>query len=308
MALPDHLQQLAAKVSNAGRWGPDDQRGTLNLIDVPAVLRGVAAARQGRVFSLAIPFDEDGPQTGQIPGRENPARRMLAVNAPYTGDPTDFCASDDALTMGVQAATHWDALAHVSYGGRLYNGLDAGVVGEGGASRLGIEQFGPVVTRGVLADVAAVHGVDHFDDGYPVTGDDLEAATAGRGVRVEPGDAVLVRTGQMHFLRAGDKARFANPSPGLSTRSVEWLRDHDVAAVATDTLVFEVWPPEDPAALLPVHLLHLVDMGLPQGQLWALDELAADCAADGQYDFLLVATPLPLTGSVGGPVAPTAVK
>jgi kynurenine formamidase len=308
MALPDHLQQLAAKVSNAGRWGPDDQRGTLNLVDSTAVLRGVSAARQGRVFSLAIPFDEDGPQTGQIPGRENPARRMLAVNAPYTGDPTDFCASDDALAMGVQAATHWDALAHVSYGGRLYNGVDAAAVGGSGAARLGIEHFGPVVTRGVLADVAAVHGVDHFDDGYAVTGDDLEEATAGRGVTVEPGDALLVRTGQMHFLRAGDRARFANPSPGLSTRSVEWLHDHDVAAVATDTLVFEVWPPEDPAALLPVHLLHLVDMGMPQGQLWALDELAADCAADGQYDFLLAATPLPLTGSVGGPVAPTAVK
>jgi kynurenine formamidase len=308
MALPDHLRQLAARVSNTGRWGPDDQRGTLNLIDTAAVLRGVAAARQGRVFSLAIPFDEDGPQTGQIRGRDNPARRMISVNAPFTGDPDDFCGSDDALTMGVQAATHWDALSHASYGGRLYNGIDAGVIDDRGASRLGIEQFGPVVTRGVLADVAAVHGLDHFDDGYAVTGADLEAATAGRGVPVEPGDALLVRTGHMHFLRAGDKARFGNPSPGLSTRSVEWLHDHDVAAVATDTLVFEVWPLEDPAVLLPVHLLHLVDMGMPQGQLWALDDLAADCAADGQYDFLLCATPLPLTGSVGGPVAPTAVK
>jgi kynurenine formamidase len=308
MALPDHLQQLAARVSNTGRWGPDDQRGTLNLIDAAAVLRGVAAARQGRVFSLAIPFDEDGPQTGQIRGRDNPARRMISVNAPFTGDPDDFCSSDDALTMGVQAATHWDALSHVSYGGRLYNGVDADVIDDRGASRLGIEQFGPVVTRGVLADVAAVHGLDHFDGGYAVTGDDLESATAGRGAPVEPGDALLVRTGHMHFLRAGDKARFGNPSPGLSTRSVEWLHDHDVAAVATDTLVFEVWPLEDPAVLLPVHLLHLVDMGMPQGQLWALDDLAADCAADGQYDFLLCATPLPLTGAVGGPVAPTAVK
>jgi kynurenine formamidase len=308
MALPDHLQQLAARVSNTGRWGPDDQRGTLNLIDAAAVLRGVAAARQGKVFSLAIPFDEDGPQTGQIRGRENPARRMLSVNAPYTGDPSEFCGSDDALTMGVQAATHWDALAHVSYGGRMYNGTDAAAVGDAGASRLGVEQFGPVVTRGVLADVAAAHGVDHFEDGYAITGDDLETATAGRGVAVEPGDALLVRTGHMHFLRVGDRERFSHPSPGLSTRSVEWLHDHDVAAVATDTLVFEVWPCEEPAVLLPVHLLHLVDMGLPQGQLWALDDLAADCATDGQYDFLLCATPLPLTRAVGGPVAPTAVK
>lgn len=308
MALPDHLKQLAATVSNTGRWGADDERGTLNLIDAAAVLRGVAAARQGRTFSLAIPFDEDGPQTGAVPGRENPRRSMLSVNAPYTGDPADFCANDDAVAMGVQAATHWDALAHVSYEGRLYNGIDASVVDERGAGRLGIENFGPVVSRGVLADVARVHGVDHFDDGYAVTGDDLDAALTQAGVSVAPGDVLLVRTGQMHFLRDGDPARFANPSPGLSTRSVEWLHDHDVAAVATDTLVFEVWPPEDPAVLLPVHLLHLVDMGMPQGQLWALDDLAADCAGDGQYDFLLCATPLPLTRSVGGPVAPTAIK
>ena len=308
MALPDHLRQLAAKVSNTGRWGPDDQRGTLNLVDDAAVARGVAAARQGRAFSLAIPFDEDGPQTGAIPGRSNPARTMNMVNTAYTGDRDDFCTSDDSVAMGVQAATHWDALSHVSYGGRLYNDLPADVIDDRGAHRLGVEHFGPVVSRGVLVDVARLHGVDHFDDGHPIGGDDLDAALARQGVTVAPGDILLVRTGQMHFLREGDKARFANPSPGLSTASIPWLHDHDVAAVATDTLVYEVWPPEDPAVLLPVHMIDLVDMGLVQGQLWALDDLAADCAADGQYDFLLVATPLPLTGAVGGVVAPTAVK
>lgn len=308
MALPDHLRRLAAKVSNAGRWGPDDQRGTLNLIDAAAVARGLAAARQGRAFSLAIPFDEDGPQTGAIPGRDNPRRTMLAVNTPYTGDRSDFCTSDDALAMGVQAATHWDALAHVSYEGRLYNDTPADVIDDRGAHRLGIEVFGPVVTRGVLVDVARLHGVDHFDDGHPIGADDLDGAVARQGLAVEPGDILLVRTGQMHFLRQGDRGRYANPTPGLSTGSIEWLHDHDVAAVATDTLAYEVWPLEDPAVLLPVHMIDLVDMGLVQGQLWALDDLAADCAADGQYDVLLVATPLPLTGAAGGPVAPTAVK
>jgi kynurenine formamidase len=308
MALPDHLKQLAARVSNTGRWGPDDQRGTLNLVDAAAVLRGVAAAREGKVFSLAIPFDEDGPQSGMVPGRENPVRRMLAVNTPYTGDPADFCTSDDSVTMGVQAATHWDALAHVSYEGRMYNGVDAGAVTESGAAKLGIDAVGPLVSRGIVADVARVHGVDHFEDGHVITGDDLDAAVAQAGVTVEPGDVLLVRTGQMHYLRQGDRNRYAHPTPGLSTRSVEWLRDHDVAAVATDTLAFEVFPGEDPAVLLPVHLLHLVDMGLLQGQLWHLDDLAADCAADGRYEVLLCATPLPLTRAVGGPVAPTAVK
>lgn len=295
-------------MSNRGRWGPDDQRGTLNLITPEAVLRGVAAVRDGRAFSLAIPFDEDGPQTGAIPGRENPQRRMLAVNTSYTGDPSDFCTSDDAVSMGVQAATHWDALSHVSYEHRLYNDTDAGVIDERGAHRLGIETFGPVATRGILADVARAHGVEHFDEGYAITGDDLDAAVALGGLTVEPGDALLVRTGQMNHLRRGDRERFATPSPGLSTQSIEWLHDHDIAAVATDTLVLEVWPCEDPAVLLPVHMIHLVDMGLVQGQLWALDELAADCETDGRYEFLLCATPLPLTRAVGGPVAPTALK
>jgi len=308
MALPPRLKALAARVANTGRWGDDDERGTLNLLTPEAVLRGVRAVRQGKVFSLAIPFDEDGPQTGAIAGRDNPSREMLMVNAAFTGDPSDFCTSDDSVTMGVQAATHWDALAHVSYEGRLYNGIPADAVGAEGATRLGIDRFGPVVGRGVLADVARAHGVDHFDEAHAITGDDLDAAVGKAGVTVEPGDLLLVRTGQMHWLREGDKRRFGHPTPGLSTQSVEWLRDHDVAAVATDTLAFEVFPGEDPAVLLPVHLLHLVDMGLVQGQLWALDELADDCAADGQYDFLLCATPLPLTRAVGGPVAPTAVK
>ena len=309
MALPPRLQELAARVSNSGRWGADDERGTLNLLTPEAVLRGVRAARQGKVFSLAIPFDEDGPQTGAIAGRDNPVREMVMVNTAFTGDPSDFCTSDDKVAMGVQAATHWDALAHVSYEGRLYNGFPADTIDATGATRLGIERFGPVVGRGILADVARVHGVDHFDEAYPITGDDLDAAVArAEGLTVEPGDIVLVRTGQMHWLRAGDRKRFGHPSPGLSTQSIEWLRDHDVAAVATDTLALEVFPGEDPAVLLPVHLLHLVDMGLAQGQLWALDELADDCAADGQHDFLLSATPLPLTRAVGGPVAPTAVK
>lgn len=306
--LPDHLLELAARVSNRGRWGVDDRRGTLNLLDAEAVRRGAAAVRQGRVFSLAIPFDEDGPQTGGIPGRDNPSREMIAVDVAYTGDVDGFCTSDDRVAMGVQAATHWDALAHVGYSGELYNGVPSSVVTEAGAAELGIDAFGPVAGRGVLLDVARLHGVDHFEDGYPVTGDDLDAAAADAGLTIEPGDLVCVRTGHMHFLRIGEKDRYREISPGLSTRSIEWFHDHDVAGVATDTLVLECFPCEDPAVLLPVHMIHLRDLGLAQGQLWFLDELAADCAADGQHDFLLTATPIPLTRGLGGMVAPTAIK
>lgn len=306
--LPDDLLELAARVSNRGRWGADDRRGTLNLIDAAAVLRGVAAARQGKVFSLALPFDQDGPQTGAIPGRDNPRLEMTAVAVEYTGDPDGFTTNDDRVSMGVQAVTHWDALSHVGYGGELYNGVPMSSVTDAGAGDLGIQAFGAVATRGVLLDVARLHGVDHFDDNHPITGDELDACASAAGVEVMPGDIVLVRTGHLHFLRIGEKDRYRMVCPGLSTRSIEWLRDHDVAGVATDTFVLECFPGEDPAALLPIHMIHLRDMGLAQGQIWALDDLAADCAADGQYDFLLTASPIPLTGASGGMVAPTAVK
>ncbi len=306
--LSEPLRELAARVSNRGRWGDDDQRGTLNLIDEAAVLRGVAAVRRGKAFSLTVPFDADGPQTGAIPGRDNPALVMNMVSLPITGDPAGFTTSDDRVSMGVQAATHWDALSHVGYEDELYNGVPASVMTERGAGRLGIEHFGPVVSRGLLLDVARLKGVDHFDDNYAVTGADLDDAAKAADLTVEPGDVVLVRTGHMHFLRMGERDRYRMTSPGLSTKSIEWFRDHDVAAVATDTFVLEVMPCEDPEVMLPVHMIQLRDMGLVQGQIWHLDDLAADCAADGQYDFLLSATPIPLTGSTGGIVAPTAVK
>jgi len=311
MPLTADLEQLAARVSNWGRWGADDQRGTLNLITPEVVRRGISAARGGRVFSLAFPFDQTGPQWDNpfMPERTNPELRTHTVNVAFTGDARDFTTSDDSFQMGSQAVTHWDALSHVGYDGKLYNDTPSGVVrADGGAARLGIEHFGPVVTRGILVDVARAHGVDHFDDNYAITGDDLEAAVAAAGLVVEPGDALLVRTGQMHFLRAGDKQRYSVPSPGLSTQSIGWLRDHDVAAVATDTMTFEVYPCEDPKVFMPVHMIQLRDMGLVQGQNWHLDDLAADCATDGQHDFLLVAPPLPLTGAVGAPVVPVAIK
>lgn len=310
MPLPDPLRELSARVSNWGRWGTDDERGTLNLVTSDAVQRGAAAVRQGRVFSLAIPFASDGPQWDSVnmPLRANPKLNTYAVNVSFTGDRADFTTSDDAFSMGSQAATHWDALAHVGYEGKLYNDTDDSVVSAGGASQLGVQSIGAVATRGVLLDVARVHDVDHFDHNYAITADDLDRAVEATRVTIESGDAVLVRTGQMHFLRTGDRPRYSHPSPGLSTDTIAWLRDHDVAAVATDTLTFEVYPCEDPAVFMPVHMIHLRDMGLLQGQVWALDDLAADCATDGQYDFLLCATPLPLTGAVGAPVAPTAIK
>jgi kynurenine formamidase len=308
--LSEEQKALAARVSNWGRWGRDDERGTLNLIDAAAVRRGAAAVRKGVSFSLSIPMDEHGPQTGRIMNRENPKRTTTVASFVFTGDPGDFATSDDKIETGLQSTTHWDALAHAGYDGLLYNGFPSSVITmEHGATRLGIEHFGPVVTRGLVCDVARLKGVEWFDEPYPVTGEDLEACVSAAGLAVEAGDVILVRTGQMHWLEVGDRNRYADISPGPGVGAIEWLHDHDVAAIATDTHTFEPYPGEgDNPFLFPVHMIDLRDVGMPQGQQWDLDALAADCATDGAYDCLLAATPLPITHGIGGPVAPTATK
>jgi kynurenine formamidase len=275
------------------------------------VRRGAAAAKTGKRFSLALPLHADGIQLGFVPGRINPLRTMIMLNATPPGEKTELRVNDDVVVMALQAATHWDGLAHVSFDGQIYNGYPASsITAEAGASRCGIEKVSTVVTRGILLDVARGKGLERLEPGYAIGPDDLDVALRLTGLDVEPGDIVLVRTGQMAFLHQGrpDRLAYTWPSPGLTVATVPWMRAHDVAAVATDTLTFEVYPPEDDRMMLPVHYLHLVMMGLTQGQNWVLDDLAEDCAADSVYEFLLEASPQPFVGGVGTPVNPIAVK
>jgi kynurenine formamidase len=242
-----------------------------------------------------------------IPGRVNPLHTMVQINQEIFGPGTVAC-SDDAVTMGLQAATHWDALPHVSHSGRIYNGRPAATVtAHGGAEFSGIEKAPYVVSRGVLLDVARARGVDRLEGGHAVTPEDLEAAEELAGTRVRAGDIVLVRTGQMRVYLAGDRQAYAHPSPGLSVRTPEWFHARDVAAVANDTLTFEVFPPEIEDLWLPVHALHLVEMGMMQGQNWNLEKLSTACGQEKRYAFLLCATPEPFVGGTGTPVAPVAV-
>ncbi len=311
MPAPSVFAEVAARVRNWGRWGPDDEIGTLNLVDDAARRRAAASVVSGRAFGLGLPLSEaEGIQLGFVEGRINPRRTMVKANDPETPDAEWVCFSEDVFTMATQSATHWDALAHASYGGVLYNGFPASSVTSEGATRCGIDKLGTVVSRGVLLDVARALGRAVLEPGHPISPADLDAACAQARVDPEPGDIVLVRTGQMVHLAGGtrDLVAYTYPSPGLTIETAEWFHAHDVAAVATDTFVFEVYPCQYEDAYLPVHLLHLVEMGLTQGQNWVLDPLAEDCASDGRYTFLLDATPLPLIDGVGSPLNPLALK
>ncbi len=325
-SIPTSFTEMAERVTNWGRWGPEDQIGTLNLIDPAARLRGVASVVDGTAFPLGLPMSAaEGIQMGFVEGRVNPTHTMVSVDRPQTDEPGWVAFSEDVVTIAMQGATHWDGLAHASYGsgpdGRVvYNGYPASSITEEGASLLGIQQIRSLVSRGVLLDVARAKGLELLEPGYPITTDDLDAACALGRVEVASGDVVLVRTGQVtHLALAGrpgiggkppvrDLLAYTWPTPGLTVATAAWFRDRDVAAVAIDTLVLEVYPSEREDLFLPVHVLHLVEMGMTQGQNWFLDELADACATDGRYTFLLDATPLPFTGALGSPVNPVALR
>ncbi|MGY3338030.1 kynurenine formamidase [Streptomyces filamentosus] len=307
MSLPAAFHEIAARVNNWGRWGREDEIGTLNLITDEVVREAASRVRTGRRVPLALELKQDGVQTGMIPGRVNPLHVMVQVNQELFG-PGTVATSDDAVTLGLQAGTHWDALTHASHSGRIYNGRPADTVTpHGRAAFSGIHTARHVVSRGVLLDVAAAKGVDRLPGGHAVTPEDLdEAAEFGR-VTVRAGDVVLVRTGQIGLYLAGDRHGYAFPSPGLSIRTPEWFHARDVAAVANDTLTFEIFPPEVEDLWLGVHALDLVEMGMLQGQNWNLEELSTACAQEGRYAFLLSAMPEPFVGGTGTPVAPVAL-
>jgi kynurenine formamidase len=305
------FEALLRTLTNWGRWGPDDERGALNYVTPEIRRRAAGLVRQGKTFSLAIPIRHgSGPQGGGA--RINPLHLMTATGCDPTtrvdlGMNTRYV--DDVLVMMVQGGTQWDALCHVWYDDRLYNGFPATQVDSRGAHRGGIDKVhADFVSRGVLLDVARAQGVDCLPAGYPITIADLEATEAGQGTRVEEGDVVLVRTGQMSTV--GDFARwdaFRGREAGLHWETAEWLHARRVAAVAADNSMVEATG-QLPGVRVPFHMLALCNLGLHLGEFWDLEALAADCAADGVWECMLVAQALPIAGGSGSPVNPLALK
>jgi kynurenine formamidase len=316
MPLPGDLADLAARVSNWGRWGEDDELGCGNLLTDDATRRGAAEVRSGRRVSLAADLRADGIQVGQPARRFNPILTVTSLNERDKFAPGIWQGTDDIVMMSTCAGTHIDALSHIAYDDLLYNGVSVSTVtASGGASRLGAEKLPDIVTRGVLLDLPRLKGVaglDELDPGYSITGDDLDAAAEAAGVTIESGDVVCVRTGEMRHYRAGDRQRYAVGQkfqlPGLSVHSIEWMHRHDVAGAFTDTYAYEAFPPSmaDWSDCLAVHMIQLRDMGLLQGQNWDFEDLAVACEEQSRSTFLLTAAPEPLVGASSAPVAPVA--
>ena len=312
--MADIIRETGERCRNWGRWGTDDERGTLNYITPEAIVEAARLVKRGAVFSLAIPFNARGPQINQ-PRRFNPIHRMMITGPDCTTGAITFPGgvgfSDDMVIMPLQCATQWDALSHCFEDGRMYNGYDANEVSSRGAKRNGIDKIANgVVGRGVLLDIPRLKGVKWLEPGSAITAGDLDAALAAHHVTVRSGDALLVRTGHMTLCkdRGGWGTYAGGDAPGLSFHTADWIHRRQIAAVATDTWGMEVRPNEIADSFQPLHQVCIPNMGLTIGEIFFLDDLADDCARDGVYEFFFVAPPLPITGAVGSPINPLAIK
>lgn len=292
-------QELARR--NWGRWGGDDERGTLNLLGPAEVMAAARLIRLGEALPLGHELDRKTPTP---PRRPAPAHFMHRDGGDYLragGPPPRAQFSDDSMLLALHTATHVDALAHVWHGEQLYNGFSRETVTSTGAHRCGAETLGPIVGRGVLLDVASAHGIDVLPIDHAVSVDDLERCLELAELQLRPADVVLIRTGWWSAY-ASSESTFANePGPDLVTAC--WLAEQDVAAVGADNFALEVLPSGFDEFVFPVHELLLRDCGMPIFEGLELDDLAQRSI----YEFMFVAAPLPIVGGTASPLNPVAL-
>ncbi|WP_460448723.1 cyclase family protein [Alsobacter sp. SYSU BS001988] len=309
------IDKAAQELSNWGRWGADDQIGTLNNIEPSDIVAAAGLIRKGKVFSLGLSLKEP-IQSGLFGGRWNPIHTMLATGtdaaAGNQDEPFPYLRyADDAINMPCQASTQWDALCHIFNGDKMYNGFDAKLVDARGARKLGIENVrDKMVGRGVLLDMARWKGVESLEDGYAITNDDMDGCAKAQGVEIRKGDFVIVRTGhQERCLAKKDWTGYAGgDAPGFAFETAYWIRQHDIAAICSDTWGCEVRPNETRDANQPWHWVVIPAIGVSMGEIFYLKEIAEDCAQDKVYEFFFVAPPLHLPGGAGSPINPQAIK
>ncbi|OWU81699.1 cyclase [Oceanicola sp. 22II-s10i] len=314
----EQIEKTAEELKNWGKWGPEDELGTLNYTRPEDIVHAASLVRTGKVISLGLNFDEKGPQAGRSKfppvGRFNPVHTMLRTGTDaYSGvlDARGMRSADDLVIIPSQCATHWDGLAHIFFGDYMWNGYDCRTVSSFGAAKAGIEKTKEkFVGRGVLLDIARHLGLEWLEDGYAITSEVLTECAEAQGVEVGEGDFLLIRTGQMERKLAEGTWDGYNggDAPGMAFETLYWLQERKVAAIATDTWGAEVRPNESVEGISqPWHWICIPIMGLTMGEIFKLDALGAECAERGLYDFLFVAPALPVTGAVGSPINPLAI-
>jgi kynurenine formamidase len=300
----DEVLGYFSSLSNWGRWGPDDRKGTLNLITPETVAAAARLARRGLRFSCARSI---GPRT---PGSEGSPPLHFMLSSGETAPDSGFGGATDwfGLAFHGHAVTHLDAPSHIFWDGKLYNGVDASrVTTSRGALDGSVELAADgAVGRGVLVDIPRHRGVPRLSERDPIAADELTACLRAQGTDVHPGDILVVRTGRDVASGDAEPSAAVRARPGLDASCLPWLRAHDVAMLVSD-VAQEVQPSGYEGLPYPVHAVGIVAMGLWLVDNAYLEPLAAACAESRSYEFLLSVAPLRLKNATGSPVNPIAI-
>ncbi|MGK2925340.1 MAG: cyclase family protein [Lysobacterales bacterium] len=294
----EELDALFEEVNNAGRWGPDDERGTLNFITPAKRVAAAALVRNGRALSLGRDLD-----TVQSANNPAPVRHTMCYQSHYPIG----CVDAVVLDMHGFAITHLDAVAHCYRGDDVYNGRKAAAVAQAGGltfADIHVQKEG-MFTRGVLLNIAAVRGVEWMrpDDGVYAT--DLLAAEERQGIRVESGDCIFVYTG-LQRREAVEGPENLGQRVGIMPDALRWMHQREIAVYSGDCV--DAFPnPYSVRYCIYFHAISLASMGLILLDIPALEPLVEVCEELGRSDFLLTMAPLRLKGGTGCPVNPIAI-
>lgn len=290
-------------------YGSDDEIGMLNLIDAESRSAIMSRTDPSKVFDLSVDhfigmpgWFGAGDQPYQIWMTHTPQGEIVANAMGVTPEANKLVGySGDAISMYTHCGTHIDTFNHFGYNGEIFNGFTArDHLGSRAWQKCGPEKYPPIFARGILLDVAALHGVETLPPSHPIGRADIEGCLKKQGLSIKPGDVVLLRTGQM--LLWPDKA-FASNTPGLNREGAEYLAKHGVIMIGADNLTLEQTPSAHPENFFPVHTYLLAEAGVPILEMAQLEELAAEKV----YEFAFFGACIKLRGATGTPMRPVAM-
>ena len=314
---PSVKELLKDSPKNWGKWGPDDEVDSLNYLTPEVVIAAAGSIKSGKTFTLQVKMAN--PAGDPVwPGRTGAVRINVMDEGHFiAGKGVESAGgahyADDYMTCFLQGSTQYDALGHVWYDGEIWNGYDAKTTigGMGKASVCAIAEKG-VVGRGILLDIARWRGKDVLDVGETFTHEDLQACAAAQGTEIQRRDILVIRTGWIgKFYRVSREEFYGNfVEPGLthSDELVAWFQQMEIPNIVTDTIANEVTVDPVSGVVLPLHNALMRNFGITLTEIAWLDDLADDCAADGQYTFLYAAAPLKVVNGTGSPMNPIVIK
>ena len=287
------------QLSNWGRWGKEDERGTLNLITPEVKTAAAALVTQGVSISLGLDLNKEKSDHNTHP--------FVHKSSVHSFGAYDVVSDKYSVEYHGAAHSHIDALSHMTYKGSSYNGFTADSTRPEGAGKLGIQNIQDgIFSRGVLVDIPWLRGVDYLKPGDPITVSDLEAWEKKTGISIRQGDVLLVRTGRWIHDRKHGAVHLAAGAAGLHASVVKWLKQRDVAVLGSDG-GNDVIPSGVEGLQAPVHVLALVSLGMPLFDNLDLDALAGEASKHERWEFLFIVAPLRVDGGTGAPVNPIAV-